>query len=187
MISCVSSEAFRVCPFERFARSPLAYVRGVWLDACMFHSNWFTLIVIILATSCANPPPLNVTSYVLRDQAHHGDGADPMARNEKLRRLHGAVSMEERKNLLGQYYTINWNDTDIKKGPASITFEYQQGTTGSQVKTQRHNFAKIMTHGTSEIAIIGDDYFQGGRVLAWRATLRRGDETITTRQSYLWQ
>lgn len=110
-----------------------------------------------------------------------------MARNEKLRRLHGAVSTEERKNLLGQYYTIDWHDGDLSKGPASITFEYQQGATGSQVKSIRRTFPKFESSGTTEINIIGDEYFQGGRVLTWRATLRRGDETIATRQSYLWQ
>jgi len=153
----------------------------------MLHCKWLVLMISVLASACASPPPLKVTSYVLRDQVHNSDGSDPMARNEKLRRLHGAVSTEERKNLLGQYYTIHWNDGDLPKGPASITFEYQQGATGSQVKSIRSNFAKYMTSGTTEIKITGEDYFQGGRILAWRATLRRGNETLATRQSYLWQ
>jgi len=154
----------------------------------MIHCKWFAIIVAVLAAACASPPPpLKVTTHVVRDQVHNGDGSDPMARNEKLRRLHGAVSMEERKNLLGAYYTIQWNDPDIKHGAASITFEYQQGATGSRIKSIRRDFPKYATSGTAEVAIIGDDYFEGGRVLAWRATLRRGGETIATRQSYLWQ
>jgi len=153
----------------------------------MLHDKWLALIISVLATACTSPPPLKVTSYVLRDQTHSGEGGDPMAHNEKVRRLHGAVSMQERKNLLGQYYTIRWNDPDLAKGPASITFEYQQGASGSQVKSIRSNFAKHMTSGTTEIAITGDDYSEGGRLLAWRATLRRGNETLATRQSYLWQ
>jgi hypothetical protein len=154
----------------------------------MFHCKWFAIIVTVLAAACASPPPpLKVTTHVVRDQVHNGDGSDPMARNDKLRLLHGAVSMEERKKLLGEYYTIQWKDLETKQGPASITFEYQQGATGSRIKSIRRDFPKYTTSGTAEVAIIGDDYFEGGRVLAWRATLRRGGEIIATRQSYLWQ
>lgn len=109
-----------------------------------------------------------------------------MARNEKLRRLHGAVSMEERRNLLGQYFTIEWNDDAIGE-PVTITFEYQQGATGSRVKTQHREFSGDRTSGSTEIRVIGDDYFNGGRVLAWRATLLRGDRVVASRKSYLWQ
>ncbi len=147
--------------------------------------RWLTLIAAFLAASCVAPEPLIVTSHLVRDQVHEGEGRDPMARNEKLRRLHGAVSMEERKNLLGQYYTIRWNDSQTKHGPPTITFEYQQG--GSDIKSFRREFPKFETSGTAEFSIIGDNYFNNGRVLAWRATLRRGEQVIATRQSYLWQ
>jgi len=153
----------------------------------MLFCKWFAVPAVVLFAACASPPPIKVTTHVVRDQSHDGGGGDAMARNEKLRRLHGAVSMEERKKLLGTYYTIHWNDGDIKKGPPSVTFEYQQGATGSRIKSVRRDFPKHMTSGHTEVAIIGEDYFQGGRVLAWRATLRRGDEVISTRQSYLWQ
>lgn len=148
---------------------------------------WPALLATLLIAACAPSGPLEVTSHIVRDEQHDG-GGDPMARNEKLRRLHGAVSMEERRNLLGQYYTLRWHDSEgAAQAPASITFEYQQGATGSQVKTIRRDFPHDLTAGTTEIAIIGDDYFQGGRVLAWRATLRRGERVIATRRSYLWQ
>lgn len=167
--------------------SPLASGGVVWLDAPMVLCKWSAILTAVLVAACASPPPLKVTTHVVRDQNHNGEGNDPMARNEKLRRLHGAVSMEERKNLLGAYYTIHWKDADTKLGPASIAFEYQQGATGSSIKTVHRDFPKHSTSGKTEIAIIGDDYFQGGRVLAWRATLRRGNQIVATRQSYLWQ
>lgn len=149
---------------------------------------WPALIAISLAAACASPQPLHVTSYVVRDLNPIDHNADPMARNEKLRRLHGAVSIEERRQLLGHYYTFNWHHPDGKgSAPATLTFEYQQGATASQIKSIRREFPADNASGTTEISIIGDDYIHGGRVLAWRATLRRGDETIATRQSYLWQ
>lgn len=146
---------------------------------------WAALAAILLVAACAPPQPLEVSSHVVRDEQNDLDG-DPMARNEKLRRLHGAVSMEERRNLLGQYYTIRWSDDAIGE-PVTLTFEYQQGATGSQVKTIRREFPGGDASGATEITVIGDEYFNGGRVLAWRATLRRGDRVVATRKSYLWQ
>jgi len=149
--------------------------------------KWLALLLTLTAAACAPPPPLQVHSHVLRDEKPD-TGSDPMARNEKLRRLHGAVSMEERRQLLGQYYTIRWHDDGGgSTAPVTLTFEYQQGATGSRVKTIRREFPGEDTSGMTEIAIIGDDYFKGGRVLAWRATLRRGDRVAATRRSYLWQ
>lgn len=150
---------------------------------------WPTLIAAAMAAaSCAAPEPLRVHAYVVRDQAHGGAAVDPMARNEKLRRLHGAVSMAERKERLGQYYNIRWHHpAGAHQAPVTLTFEYQQGATASKIKTIRREFPAELAEGDTEIAIIGEDYFTNGRVLAWRATLRRGEETIATRTSYLWQ
>jgi hypothetical protein len=165
--------------------SPLAPGRRIWLDARMSSMPWTALAATLLVAACAPPQPLEVFSHVVRDE-QRDEGSDPMGRNEKLRRLHGAVSMEERRNLLGQYFTIRWND-DAVGAPVTITFEYQQGATGSRVKTIRREFPGGDASGTTEITVIGDDYFKGGRVLAWRATLRRGDRVVATRKSYLWQ
>lgn len=153
--------------------------------------HWLTLSAIAtaaLAAACANPQPLRVNSHIVRDQVHDTGSIDPMARNEKLRRLHGAVSMEERKQRLGQYFDVHWHHPEGQhQAPVTITFEYQQGATASKIKTIRREFPAELAHGHTEIAIIGDDYFDNGRVLAWRTTLRRGNETIATRRSYLWQ
>lgn len=153
----------------------------------MPHFKWPAFFAALLLAACVGTQPLRVTRHIVRDE-HHGNDGDPMARNEKLRRLHGAVSMEERRNLLGQYYTLKWHHPDGQgTAPVTLTFEYQQGATASQVKSIRRAFPAADASGSTEIAITGDDYFHGGRVLAWRATLRRGGTTISTRQSYLWQ
>jgi hypothetical protein len=152
----------------------------------MLPCKWFIPMTALLLAACTATQPLIVHSHTVRDQANHG-GTDAMARNEKLRRLHGAVSMEERGKLLGQYYTIRWHETERVKSTATILFEYQQGGSGSTIKTHRQDFPPYTTRGVAEFSVIGDDYFSGGKVLAWRATLLRGNETIATRQSYLWQ
>lgn len=111
-----------------------------------------------------------------------------MIRMEKERRLRGAVSMEERKERLGQYYTLLWHDPDgAGQGAVEVVFQYQQGATASRVKRMTKTFPASAVEGTADFAVIGENYFDGGKVLAWKATLQRGERVLATRQSYLWQ
>ena len=111
-----------------------------------------------------------------------------MVRMEKSRRLLGAVSMEERRNRLGQYYTLEWSDPNgAGQGEVELNFQYQQGATASLVKKIVRSFPPSAREGKVEFAIIGEDYFKDGRILAWKATLQRGGKIISTKQSYLWQ
>ncbi len=128
-----------------------------------------------------------VKQFQLRDQDTRSTG-EPMVQMEKARRLHGAVSMAERRNKLGQYYTLLWHDpAGADQGEVEVTLQYQQGTTASRVKRMVRCFPAADSQGTAEFAVIGDDYFKGGKVLAWKATLRRGKREIASHQSYLWQ
>jgi len=130
---------------------------------------------------------LEVKQFQLRDQ-DPTTADEPMVRMEKSRHLRGGVSMEERRNRLGQYYTLIWNDPNgVGNGEVELTFEYQQGATASLVKRMVRKFPAAETHGTVEFAVIGDDYFKGGKVLAWKASVRRGGQVLGTRQSYLWR
>lgn len=109
-----------------------------------------------------------------------------MVRMEKSRRLHGAVSMAERHQRLGQYYTLVWHDPAGKgSGEVLALFEYMQG--GSAIKRMSKTFPADAADGVADFAVIGDDYFQRGKVLAWRASISRGGREIASRQSYLWR
>ena len=138
--------------------------------------------------ACAGPPPpLVVKQYVLRDQTRNIND-EPMVYMEKERRLRGAVSMEERRQRLGQYYSILWRDpAGAGRGPVEVVFQYQQGATASLVKHMSKKFPATDTDGKAEFAVIGDNYFKGGKVLTWKATLRRGDRELASRQSYIWR
>lgn len=145
------------------------------------------LAACCLAACTGPPPPLVVKQFQLRDQTRDSQ-EDPLVRMEKQRRLHGAVSMEQRRQRLGQYYTLLWHDpAGAGRAPAVVTFRYQQGATASRVKHMSKQFPAAATEGIAEFAVIGDDYFSGGKVLAWQATLQRGQRVLATRRSYLWQ
>jgi hypothetical protein len=147
-----------------------------------------SLLVVLFLGACAGPPqPLIVKQFQLRDQTRN-PGDDPMVRMEKERHLRGAVSMAERRQRLGQYYTLVWHDAaGVGQGPVEVVFQYQQGATASLVNRVSKEFPASASQGIAEFAVIGDSYFDGGKVLAWKATLRRGARELATRRSYLWQ
>lgn len=151
-------------------------------------NSCYSLLAVLCLSACASPrEPLVVKQFQLRDQKRNPSD-EPMVRMEKERRLRGAVSMSERRERLGQYYTILWNDpSGVNQGEVSLTFEYQQGATASRVKSMVKKFSSSLAEGTAEFAVTGDNYFDGGKVLTWKTTLRRGNRIIAMRQSYLWR
>jgi uncharacterized protein YcfL len=146
------------------------------------------LAVSVLLVACTSPrEALVVKQFQLRDQATSRSD-EPMVKMEKLHRLHGSVSMAERAEKLGQYYTLIWNDEDgVGQGDVELILEYQQGATGSRIKRMVRNFPAGDSGGTVEFSVTGHEYEKNGRVMAWKATLQRGKRVIATRQSYLWQ
>ncbi len=142
-------------------------------------------ILSLLIIGCAKTTdPLIVKLQTVRDQGMDNED-DPMARHERVRRFHGAVSMEERAQKLGQYYTILWQaEAGVKK---EILFEYQQANSGSLVKTMKRQLDVNTASGKEEFSVIGDNYFDNGRVLTWRIRLIAGGKTIASEQSYLWE
>jgi hypothetical protein len=146
------------------------------------------LCLLLLLGSCAGPPEtLVVKQHLLRDQARDSDD-EPMVRMEKERRLRGAISMVERRQRLGQHYTILWSDPKGKGlGPVEVVFEYRQGASGSRVKRMVKSFPAADVEGTAAFAVAGDDYFENGRVLAWQAKVFRGGAELAAKRSYLWR
>lgn len=142
------------------------------------------LIACVLCGCSPQTEPLIVKQFTLRDQDTDAID-DPMVQNEKLSRLYGAVSMEERKGRLGQYYTVLWNDPNTSGSKREIRFHYQQG--GSRVKTVTRSLPTAQSTGKEEFKIIGDDYFTNGRVLAWKIDFIANGKTIASKQSYLWE
>jgi len=153
-----------------------------------FISSLVAALAALWLGACSGPPQaLVVKQFVLRDQVRNPND-EPMVNMEKERHLRGAVSMAERRQRLGQYYTIQWHDpAGTGHGTVEVVFQYQQGETASLVKHMIRKFPAADSEGTAEFAVIGDDFFKGGKVLTWKATLRRGDRALASRQSYLWR
>ncbi len=146
----------------------------------------FVLAVCLLAGCAGEKPALLVKQYTLRNQ-NTVEYDDPMVRQEKLRRLYGAITMEERKAKLGQYYTILWNHSENTGADRKIVFRYLQGGSGSLVKTMSRDLPTGSSRGKEEFGITGDDYFDNGRVLAWKTDLLINEQSVASEQSYLWE
>ena len=148
--------------------------------------NLILLAALLLAGCAGEKQALVVKQYTLRNQ-DTDDSNDPMVRQEKLRRLYGAVSLEERKAKLGQYYTILWSLPESTASDREIVFSYQQGGSGSLVKTMSRKLPSGAPEGKEEFGIIGDDYFDNGRVLAWKTDLIVDGQNVASEKSYLWE
>lgn len=147
--------------------------------------RFVNLTLALLSAACSTAPrSLLVKPYSLRDEKFEERG-EPLITMEKERRLHGAISMAERKQRLGQYYTVIWNDAS--PGPATVTFQYLQGKSASRKKFKKQVFPAGQTSGIAEFSVIGDDYFNHGRVTAWKISLSKNGRSIAAEQSYLWE
>ncbi len=105
----------------------------------------YSLLAVVLLGACAGPrEALVVKQFQLRDQ-ESGSSDQPMVKMEKDRRLHGAVSMAERRNKLGQYFTLLWHDpAGVNQGKVEVIFQYQQGASASRVKRMVREFPPAM-------------------------------------------
>ena len=149
--------------------------------------RWLLVVLGLgVLTGCGSDSMLEVKPFHLRDLELVGELEQPLIRAEQQRRFFGAVSVAEREQRLGYYYSVKWRTPEEGEG-ARVVFEFRQASTASAVRTMEQEFAAGQTSGTAEFQIIGDDYLKGGRVLAWKVSLFQGDELLTTRQSYLWE
>ena len=144
--------------------------------------RWFLALTALILCSCGAPETLRVRQFHLRD-IEPTDGHD-FIRAEMNMRLHGAVTLAERKLRLGNYYHLRWRGLS-GKAPVKIVFDYRQARTGATVR-RLEVMAEPSKKGDREIAIKGRDYLRDGHVQSWRVRLYDGEKLVATKKSYLW-
>ena len=140
-----------------------------------------------LLASCGSPGTMEVRQFHLKSVEVEGLKQAPMVRGEQMYRLRGAVSMEERRQRLGQYYTVSWKNDGSHAGAMKIVMDYQQAATGSEILSKSRDLPAGQASGRLEFKVSGEDYRTGGRVLAWRIRMLSGNKIITEKRSYLWK
>jgi len=138
------------------------------------------------------PANLRTTrSMSLNPGAYSNSTAQPAVINqdsslefERPYRLFGAVTALDLRQRLGDYLDFFWR----AKRPADLTvrLEYRQEKLHGLVQAQEVSYTNV--HGThkTEFKVVGDDYLDDGRVIAWRCLLIENGRIVAERRSYMW-
>ena len=104
---------------------------------------------------------------------------------ERTYRLYGAISQADKNQRYGNYLDFFWR----VKRPANVTvrLEYRQEKLRAFVQAREVSYSNATGNNKTEFAIIGDDYFQDGRVTAWRCLLIEDGKIVAENRSYLWE
>jgi hypothetical protein len=104
---------------------------------------------------------------------------------ERTYRLHGAITAADKAQRFGNYMDFFWR----VKRPANVTvrLEYRQEKLRSFIQAREVSYPNAKGNNKTEFAIIGDDYLQDGRVIAWRCLLIEDGKIVAENRSYLWE
>ena len=127
-----------------------------------------------------------VKIFRLDPSAQRVMAGDPAIDFERRHYLHGALTSEEVTNRMGNYYTFFWSVAD-SSSPVTLRFEYRQAKSGSEVRVVEKTIDQPRASNITEFQITGPAFTEYGKVLAWRLLVVRGQQTLATRESYLWQ
>ncbi len=104
---------------------------------------------------------------------------------ERQYRLFGAVTGLDQHQRFGDYFDFFWR----AKRPADLTvrLEYRQEKLHSFVQAQEMSYPNARGNYKTEFKVVGDDYFDDGRVIAWRCLLIENRRIVAENRSYMWE
>jgi len=104
---------------------------------------------------------------------------------ERQYRLFGAVTGLDQRQRCGNYFDFFWR----AKRPADVTvrLEYRQEKLHEHVQAQEISYRNVRGTCKTEFKVIGDDYFDDGRVIAWRCLLIENGRIVAENHSYMWE
>ncbi len=110
---------------------------------------------------------------------------DRMVDFERRRHLYGAIDYKEQREKMGQYYSIFWKTST--RQPATVRLEYRQGGSGSQVLSKELFITKPKRSNVTKFQVIGDEYWDGGKVTQWKASVIENGAVVAEYKSFLWK
>ena len=104
---------------------------------------------------------------------------------ERQYRLFGAVTGLDQHQRFGDYFDFFWR----AKRPADlrVRLEYRQEKLHSFVQAQEMSYPSARGNYKTEFKVVGDDYFDDGRVIAWRCLLIESGRIVAEKRSYMWE
>jgi hypothetical protein len=104
---------------------------------------------------------------------------------ERGYRLFGAITALDQRQRFGTYFDFFWRAR--RTADVRVRLEYRQEKLHAFVQAREVHYLGVRGTHRTEFAIIGDDFFDDGRVIAWRASLIVNGRTVATKRSYLWE
>lgn len=103
---------------------------------------------------------------------------------ERSYHSYGAITALDVRQRQGNYYTIFWRS----KHPADVTVRFEYRQESLHAFTQAREITYQQARGTTRtvFALIGDDFSDDGRVIAWRISLIVKGRIVAVKRSYLW-
>lgn len=104
---------------------------------------------------------------------------------ERQYRLYGAVTGVDQRQRFGNYFDFFWR----AKRPSDVTvrLEYRQEKLHEHLQAQEITYRNVRGTNKTEFKVIGDDYFDDGRVIAWRCLLITNGRIVAENRSFLWE
>jgi hypothetical protein len=104
---------------------------------------------------------------------------------ERQYRAFGAVTGLDMRQRYGDYFDFFWR----AKLPSDLTvrLEYRQEKLHEHVQAQEISYRNVRGTHKTEFRVIGDDYFDDGRVIAWRCLLIENGRIVAENRSYMWE
>jgi hypothetical protein len=104
---------------------------------------------------------------------------------ERQYRLFGAVTKLDQHQRFGNYFDFFWRTKRLADLTARL--EYRQEKLHGHVQAQEVPCGLVQGSHKSSFHVIGDDYFDGGRVVAWRCLLVENGRIVAETRSFLWR
>jgi len=103
---------------------------------------------------------------------------------ERQYRMFGAVTGLDQRQRFGNYFDFFWR----AKRPSDVTvrLEYRQEKLHEHVQGQEITYRNVRGTHKTEFKVIGDDYFDDGRVIAWRCLLIANGRIVAENRSFMW-
>ncbi len=104
---------------------------------------------------------------------------------ERSYRLYGAITGLDQHQRYGTYLDFFWrarHEADVR-----VRLEYRQDKLHAFVQAREVLYPHARGHCETEFAVIGDDYWDDGRVISWRALLIVDGRIVALTRSYLWE
>jgi hypothetical protein len=133
---------------------------------------------------CSPQPPRLQTSKS-RGLTRTAATPDASISFERSYRLFGAVTALDQRQRFGDYFDFFWRakrDADV-----TVRLEYKQEKLRAFVQARELSYVHAKGNHKTEFAVIGDDFADDGRVIAWRCLLIEGGRIVAENRSYMWE